>query len=158
MECTGNRPLCICSDGKTRGVAPGLTIMLGNEKTTLDENGDFSFTNILPGSYILTISENSTFDRLILVNIDETNKDLGDIVIACFDFVKDGIIDDKDLDAWSTWFNERKGSEKYNPFADLNNDGYINGKDYAMLLTEFNNKTSDDINKIIEEAENRNEQ
>ena len=32
MECTGNRPLCICSDGKTRGVAPGLTIMLGNEK------------------------------------------------------------------------------------------------------------------------------
>lgn len=74
MECTGNRPLCICSDGKTRGVAPGLTIMLGNEKITLDENGDFSFTNILPGSYILTISENSTFDRLILVNIDETNK------------------------------------------------------------------------------------
>lgn len=93
-----------------------------------------------------------------MVNIDETNKDLGDIVIACFDFVKDGIIDDKDLDAWPTWFNERKGSEKYNPFADLNNDGYINGKDYDMLLTEFNNKTSDDINKIIEEAENRNEQ
>ena len=31
-------------------------------------------------------------------------------------------------------------------------------KDFAMLLREFNNKTSDDINKIIEEAENRNEQ
>lgn len=41
MKCTGKRPLCICSDGKTRGVAPGLTIMLGNEKTTSDENGDF---------------------------------------------------------------------------------------------------------------------
>lgn len=68
------------------------------------------------------------------------------------------LTDDKDLDAWSTWLNERKGSEKYNPFADLNNDGYINGKDYAMLLVEFNNKTSDDINKIIEKAENRNEQ
>ena len=62
------------------------------------------------------------------------------------------------LDAWSTWLNEGKGSEKYNPFADLNNDGFINGKDFAMLLREFNNKTSDDINKIIEEAENRNEQ
>lgn len=145
-------------DGKTGGVAPGLTVMLGDEKTTSDENGNFSFTNILPGSYILTITGSSTFDRSILVEIDETNKNLGDVIIACFDFVKDGVIDDKDLDAWSTWLNEGKGSEKYNPFADLNNDGFINGKDFAMLLREFNNKTSDDINKIIEEAENRNEQ
>lgn len=145
-------------DGKTGGVAPGLTVMLGDEKTTSDENGNFSFTNILPGSYILTITGSSTFDRSILVEIDETNKNLGDVIIACFDFVKDGVIDDKDLDAWSTWLNEGKGSEKYNPFADLTNDGFINGKDFAMLLREFNNKTSDDINKIIEEAENRNEQ
>ena len=100
------------------------------------------------------ISGESTIDRNILINVDNKITNIGEITIACFDYIKDGIIDDKDLNAWSTWLNKGKDSEKYNPFADLNNDGFINAKDYAMLLRGFYKKNTDEINKIIEGIEN----
>lgn len=146
-------------DGSQKGgPAPGLNISivsLNNKYTTTsDSNGSFILNNIMSGVYIMHISGESTIDRNILINVDNKITNIGEIAIACFDYIKDGIIDDKDLNAWSTWFNTGKDSEKYNPFADLNNDGFINAKDYAMLFRGFYKKNTDEINKIIEGIEN----
>lgn len=146
-------------DGSQKGgPAPGLNISivsLNNKYTTTsDSNGSFILNNITSGVYIMHISGESTIDRNILINVDNKITNIGEIAIACFDYIKDGIIDDKDLNAWSTWFNTGKDSEKYNPFADLNNDGFINAKDYAMLFRGFYKKNTDEINKIIEGIEN----
>lgn len=143
---------------KKGGPAPGLNISivsLNNKYTTTsDSNGSFILNNVTSGIYIMHISGESTIDRNILINVDNKITNIGEITIACFDYIKDGIIDDKDLNAWSTWLNKGKDSEKYNPFADLNNDGFINAKDYAMLFRGFYKKNTDEINKIIEGIEN----
>lgn len=143
---------------KKGGPAPGLNISivsLNNKYTTTsDSNGSFILNNVTSGIYIMHISGESTIDRNILINVDNKITNIGEITIACFDYIKDGIIDDKDLNAWSTWLNKGKDSEKYNPFADLNNDGFINAKDYAMIFRGFYKKNTDEINKIIEGIEN----
>lgn len=139
------RQLVYFGDGMGN-IAPGLTVTLGNNQTTADDMGVFEFNNILPGAYLLKISGESTLDRTILVCITETNTeiDLGYIKVACFDYLKDGIIDRNDFTVWAQWFNETRDSDNYNIFADLNGDNYINSRDYSNYLF-FMGKTKEEI-------------
>lgn len=66
------------------------------------------------------------------------------IQLACFDYVKDGIIDDQDKTAWQQWINKNKNDSDFNAFADLNGDGYVNAKDFAMF-NRFKGKSKNDI-------------
>ncbi len=125
-------------------VAPGLVVTLDNNQTTTDDLGEFQFNNILPGAYLLKISGESTIDRTILVCITESETDLGQISVACFDYVKDGVINDQDINVWMQWFNENSQSDNYNIFGDLNGDKYINSRDYVLLYF-YKGKTKDDF-------------
>lgn len=130
--------------GGKGGVAPGLTVTLDNMQTTTDSNGKFVFDNIPSGVYFLKISGESTIDHTILVSITDTVINLEDITVACFDYVKDGIIDNKDKTAWQQWINVSSSSDNYNVFADINGDKYVNAKDFA-ILNKFMGKSKNDI-------------
>lgn len=131
--------------GKIGNVAPGLTVSLDNQYTTTTaSDGSFVFENVVSGVYIMHISGESTIDRTILVNVNNVVTDIGDISVACFDYVKDGIIDENDLTAWQQWISLSSSSSSYNIFADLNGDNYINAKDFAMIY-KFKGKTKSDI-------------
>lgn len=130
--------------GKKGGVAPGLTVTLDNQYTTTTaSDGSFKFENVVSGVYIMHISGESTIDRTILVNVNDTATNVGDINVACFDYIKDGIIDSQDLTAWQQWISGISSSS-YNIFADLNGDGYVNAIDFAMI-NKFKGKSKNDI-------------
>lgn len=142
---TGSVYQMITLNGGKGGAAPGLTVSLNNEYTTTTaSDGSFEFENVVSGVYIMHISGESTIDRTILVNVNNIVTDVGDITIACFDYVKDGIIDDQDKTAWQQWISTPSGSSPYNVFADLNGDGYVNAKDFAMF-NRFKGKSKSDI-------------
>ncbi len=90
------------------------------------------------------ISGESAIDRTVLVNVNNVITDVGDITVACFDYVQDGVIDDKDKTAWQQWINKNKNDSDFNIFADLNGDGYINAKDFA-LFNRFKGKSKNNI-------------
>lgn len=136
-------------NGGKGGVAPGLTVSLGNEYTTTTaSDGSFKFENVISGVYIMNISGESTIDRTILVNVNDITTDVGDITVACFDYVKDGVIDNQDKTAWQQWLSTPSGSSSSNVFADLNGDGYVNAKDFAML-NKFMGKSKNDIYSML---------
>ncbi len=142
---TGSVYQLISINGDKGNVAAGLTVTLDNQYTTTTaSDGSFQFENVVSGVYIMRISGESTIDRTMLVNVNDIVTDVGDITIACFDYVKDGVIDDKDKTAWQQWINKNKNDLDFNIFADLNGDGYINAKDFA-LFNRFKGKSKNDI-------------
>lgn len=142
---TGSVYQLISINGDKGNVAAGLTVTLDNQYTTTTaSDGSFQFENVVSGVYIMRISGESTIDRTMLVNVNDIVTDIGDITIACFDYVKDGVIDDKDKTAWQQWINKNKNDLDFNIFADLNGDGYINAKDFA-LFNRFKGKSKSDI-------------
>ncbi len=142
---TGSVYQLISINGDKGNVAAGLTVTLDNQYTTTTaSDGSFQFENVVSGVYIMRISGESTSDRTMLVNVNDIVTDVGDITVACFDYVKDGVIDDKDKTAWQQWINKNKNDLDFNIFADLNGDGYINAKDFA-LFNRFKGKSKSDI-------------
>lgn len=136
-------------NGDTGGIAPNLTVTLDNAYiTTTDINGNFTFENVESGAYILTFSGVSVLERSIVIATTNTNNGLGNIAIACFDYVKDGTIDVQDTSAWGQWISTSQGPVA-NVFADLNGDGYVNARDYAYLI-RFRNKTKNEIYSFVE--------
>lgn len=136
-------------NGDVGGIAPGLTVTLDNMySTTTGADGSFTFTDVESGAYLLTISGDSTLDRSIVITTSNTNTNLGNIPVACFDYVKDGIVDEQDLSAWSQWISTASGQVS-NAFADINNDKTVNGKDYAYLL-RFEGKTKSEVYSFSE--------
>lgn len=142
---TGSVYQLISLNGDKGNVAPNLTVSLNNQYTTTTaSDGSFKFENVVSGVYIMHISGESTIDRTVLVNVNNIVTDVGDVTIACFDYVKDGIIDDQDKTAWQQWINKNKNDSDFNAFADLNGDGYVNAKDFAMF-NRFKGKSKNDI-------------
>lgn len=126
--------------GKIGNVAPGLTVSLDNQYTTTTaSDGSFVFENVVSGVYMMKISGESTIDRTILVNVNNVVTDLGDVSVACCDYVKDGIIDDKDFSAWNKW------QATYYIFADLNGDNYVNGRDFVIIYQLSERKFKNDF-------------
>lgn len=126
-------------------VAPGLTVSLDNQYTTTTaSDGSFVFENVVSGVYIMNISGESTIDRTILVNVNNVVTDLGDVSVACCDYVKDGIIDEKDFTAWRQWLSMPNDSSCY-IFADLNGDNYVNAKDFALIYQLSKRQIKGDI-------------
>lgn len=147
---TGSVYQLISLNGDKGNVAPNLTVSLNNQYTTTTaSDGSFKFENVVSGVYIMHISGESTIDRTILVNVNETITDVGDITVACFDYVKDGVIDEKDKTAWQQWINKNKNDSDFNAFADLNGDGYVNAKDFAMF-NRFKGKSKNDIYRLCQ--------
>ena len=126
-------------------VAPGLTVSLDNQYTTTTaSDGSFVFENVVSGVYIMNISGESTIDRTILVNVNNVVTDLGDVSVACCDYVKDGIIDEKDFTAWRQWLSMPNDSSCY-IFADLNGDNHVNAKDFALIYQLSKRQIKGDI-------------
>ena len=144
VSVSGNVYQLLNINGDTGGIAPGLTVTLDNEyTTTTDSNGNFVFSNVASGAYILTISGNSVLERSIVIATTFDNNIVGNIAIACFDYVKDGVINNQDTSAWGQWISTSQGPVS-NIFADINGDGYVNARDYAYLI-RFRNKTKSEI-------------
>jgi len=142
---TGSVYQLISLNGDKGNVAPNLTVTLNNQYTTTTaSDGSFKFENVISGVYIMHISGESAIDRTVLVNVNNVITDVGDITVACFDYVQDGVIDDKDKTAWQQWINKNKNDSDFNIFADLNGDGYINAKDFA-LFNRFKGKSKNNI-------------
>ncbi len=135
--------------GDLGGVAPGLTVTLDNEyTTTIGSDGSFTFTNVESSAYLLTISGTSTIDRSVIISTIDTNTSVGNVSVACFDYIKDDVINDQDTAAWGQWLSTDHSVS--NVFADINADGVVNAKDLAYI-NKFKNKTKDDIySEIIE--------
>ena len=131
-------------NGDTGGIAPNVTVTLDNAyTTTTDSNGNFTFNNVNTGAYMLTFSGVSVLERSIVIATTNSNNNIGNVAIACFDYVKDGTIDVQDTSAWGQWISTSQGPVS-NIFADINGDGYVNARDYAYLI-RFRNKTKSEI-------------
>ena len=131
-------------NGALGGLAPGLTVTLDNiYTTTTGIDGSFTFNNVESGAYLLTISGESSIARSLIIATTSTTTNLGNISVACFDYIKDDVINEQDLSAWSQWISTTSHSVS-NVFADINGDGTVNGKDYACLM-RFRNKTKKNI-------------
>ena len=136
------------------------TIQLLQNGTTIDtvsipaETGsgqvtqEFSFSNVLAGTYSLKITKDAHTPYLINnIVITDTDVDLTQdsrdgvrlISLLCGDVNNDGVINVNDLN--TVWANQNYGKAvqaAQNPLCDLNGDGVINVNDLNILWSSTN--------------------
>lgn len=100
-----------------------------------DENGYFRF-KMKSGTYIMEVRYIYGFTRYIGLSVtdhDVTLSDYDPITIVACDFNRDGVIDAEDQSLFMLVIASKEGDTSYLKFIDLNNDGYINAKDYVII-------------------------
>ncbi len=109
-------------------------IMEGENKLAeTDENGNFSLS-LESGIYYLRIRYAYGFERWVTVVVEDKDVENVDIPIIGCDFNKDGAIDDADTKLFRIALSATKNDPAYLDYVDLNSDGYINAKDFAIIL------------------------
>ena len=117
-----------------RSPAKRAWIMNGDNKIAeTDENGDFSLT-LESGVYYLKVHYAFGFDRYITVVVQSADVDCGSIAVIGADINKNGVINDEEVKLFRIALSAVKNDPSYLDYVDLNNDGYINAKDYVILL------------------------
>lgn len=107
----------------------------GNVVARTDENGHFRF-KMKTGVYLMEIRYIYGFTRYVGLSITDHDIKLSDyepITIVACDFNKDGMIDAADQSLFMLVTASKEGDTSYLKFVDLNNDGYINAKDYVII-------------------------
>ena len=127
----------VFADNKTTdsGTYParGVAIQLdGVTLTKTDNDGNFT-AELQRGTYSLTLHYAFGFDRIITVNVENTNVNCGSIAIIGCDFNRDNVIDDEDAKLFRILISAREGDDSYISYVDLNHDGIINATDLAIL-------------------------
>lgn len=97
-----------------------------------NDNGEFSF-EVNSGVNVLKLHYAFGFDRYVYTSVDGENLNTGDIIIIGCDFNRDGKINDEDEELFSYILSSEPDDPSYMSYADMNNDGYINGKDFAIV-------------------------
>lgn len=124
------------NNGKSKNYTPirnADVVIDGEVVAKTDDNGSFTL-ELETGSYTADIKYSYGFTRTIGIVVE--NKDINyedNITIVGVDYNKDGKVDDNDLEMFSMVMSSSKDDLKYLDYADLNNDGYINAKDYVII-------------------------
>lgn len=95
-------------------------------------NGTFSL-EVNSGVDCIRIHYAFGFDRYITVAVEEESVNLGDIPIIGCDFNRDGVLSEKDEELFAYILSSEPDDPSYMSYADINNDGYINAKDFAIV-------------------------
>ena len=99
---------------------------------TTDENGNFELT-LETGVYEATLKYAFGFDRTVYIIVEDKDIICNPISMYACDFNKDGIIDDTDMKLFSMVISSGRDDVSYLRYVDLNNDGYINGRDQTYI-------------------------
>ena len=105
----------------------------GMVMTTTDGAGRFTLT-LETGTYEAKLKYDYGLTRTIYLVVEDEDIELTDPIamIAC-DFNKDGKINSEDMKLFTMVISSCEDDVSYLRFVDLNNDGYINGKDQAYI-------------------------
>ncbi|MBE6720411.1 MAG: hypothetical protein E7571_07135 [Ruminococcaceae bacterium] len=108
-------------------------IIDGKVVATTNYNGVFRLT-LETGTYQATLKYAYGFSRDIYIIVEDEDISISQpiSIIAC-DFNKDGKIDNEDMKLFSMVISSSEDDVSYLRFVDINNDGYINGKDQAYI-------------------------
>lgn len=116
-----------------RNSLAGVNVVIdGNTVATTDDEGNFSF-DIETGAYEATLHYTFGFDRKIYIVVEDSDVKCENIAIIGCDFNKDGAVDDKDYELFRIVISASKDDPSYLSYVDMNNDGYINVKDMAII-------------------------
>lgn len=116
-----------------RNSLAGVNVVIdGNTVATTDEDGNFSF-DIETGTYEAVLQYAFGFDRRIYIVVEDSDVKYQNIPIIGCDFNKDGAVDDRDYELFRIVISASKDDPSYLSYVDMNNDGYINVKDMAII-------------------------
>lgn len=108
-------------------VIDGVTV------ATTDDDGNFSM-QLETGAYTANIEYAYGFTRTIGIVVEDCDIAYETpIAIVGVDYNRDGIVNDDDLEMFSIVMSSSKDDTRYLDYCDLNNDGYINAKDYIII-------------------------
>lgn len=110
-------------------------VINGDVVARTDENGNFRF-KMKSGLYVMEVRYIYGFSRYLVLSVTNHDIKLSDyepITIVACDFNKDGVIDAADQSLFMLVIASKEGDTSYLKFIDLNNDGYINAKDYIII-------------------------
>lgn len=110
-------------------------VINGDVVARTDENGNFRF-KMKSGLYVMEVRYIYGFSRYLVLSVTDHDIKLSDyepITIVACDFNKDGVIDAADQSLFMLVIASKEGDTSYLKFIDLNNDGYINAKDYIII-------------------------
>jgi hypothetical protein len=100
----------------------------------------FSFENIMPGKYTLTVTKKANTLYTILDVEVNGNVNVGTLTLLCGDISGDGLINQSDLNI--LWlpanYNKSVTDSNANPLCDLNGDGLVNQTDLNILWLPAN--------------------
>ncbi len=113
--------------------AQGASIMIdGTVIAKTDSDGYFSVA-LETGLYELVIHYSFGFDRTVFARVEDENLNAGTVFIIGCDFNRDGKIDKLDDNLFKMSMSSMPDDPSYLSYVDMNNDGFINIKDYAIL-------------------------
>lgn len=110
-------------------------VINGDVVAKTDEAGHFNF-KMKSGIYMVEVRYIYGFTRYLALSITDHDVLIGDdnpIKIVACDFNKDGIIDAADQTLFTLVTASKEGDVSYLKAVDINNDGYINARDYVII-------------------------
>ena len=125
----------------TGDVRPATVTLKQNSNTIYtaytNQNGDYAFNNVVPGSYSLVITKASylsyTRNFLVVSNQSITYKN---ITLIPGDIDGDGHVSYNDFLKFLENYN-KQGANIQNPAADINGDGYVDYNDFITFLSGY---------------------
>lgn len=137
----------------SKGVTPvrGAQISIAGEVIAeTDTDGCFTLS-LETGTYEATISYTYGFDRKIFIIVEDSDIEYGSIPIIGCDWNSDGIINDDDMHIFRLTISSEAEDASYLNFVDMDNNGYINAKDYAYirLFNGFDNAKYQYVTVVI---------
>ena len=122
-------------DSTNYGVGGVKIIIDDMVAATTADNGMFTLT-LDTGTYEAELKYAYGFTRKIYIVVEDEDISIREAIpiIAC-DFNKDSIIDNEDMRLFAMVISSTKDDVSYMRYVDLNNDGYINGKDQGYIRT-----------------------
>ncbi|MCM1114315.1 MAG: leucine-rich repeat protein [Clostridium sp.] len=113
-------------------IANASIIIDGYTVAYTDQDGAFEM-RLETGSYEATIHYNYGIDRQIYIVVEDYDLDCGVIPVIACDWNKDGKIDTDDYNLFRLVISSQINDPSYLSYVDMNNDGYINAKDMAII-------------------------
>jgi len=103
-----------------------------------DEQGNFTLTDILPGSYDICIKHHKSLQRVQRVNIGVGENNVVFNELRMGDATNDNQIDIIDFAVLLSSYNKNASQDGYKDEADFNGDQGVNIIDFSVMLSNYN--------------------
>jgi hypothetical protein len=112
---------------------PGAATPFKSMTVSLDAGGNFTAQNVPAEAYSVYIQTGTWLRRTLALDLSTSDVTNADFLLVNGDVNGDNRIDDADLRLLSAAIGSNPLSPNWNPNADLNGDGIVNGNDLAIL-------------------------